>query len=1120
MIKKTSLSIRAGTVLSRGLATTALVAIATGAHAQTTTAPAASPTSSSPFAQSPRTPLPTANPPDQSSPTPNSPAERDPAAQTGGDAAAHEVAPADAAGSEVVVTGQRAALRSATDIKRNSDIILDSINADEAGKLPDNSVTEVLQRIPGVSISRIQTGANVGAENFLAEGTGVQIRGLTSVLSLLNGRDTFSSVNGNVLAFEDVPPELLQGVDVYKTLEANLPVGGLGGTVNLRTRQPFDFKGLHVDGAVEANYADFADKAHPDGNILVSDRWDTKIGQVGLLVDYAYSDLSTRADGVQVQPYLAQVYDPTATVAGLFVPYGGTRLPYLGDPGAQQVFVPEGIDLSSRLDDRKRQGIYAALQWRPNDKLIFGLNVFNSQYRMDSLQHYVAIDSGSNTVIPAGSTATFGSNGFLTSTNNLGNYGYVQANSATSASGGGDGGQGAGAGYSYPNNPYDFQSTLQQSFNYTTDISLTGDWQPTSKFDLKFAYQHVSSGADETDKYAYDYAYLPPVGVTLSPYGNSTLPKVSVPSTVNLTDPANYGYLATLDHLTHNRGREDAIYADGAYKISDTGLVRSIDFGFKLTTRYENDQQTPYNYQGLSPFYDAGPYSYLSGAASGAVYPQYNQLINTGQFFDGKTGLPAQTYFPSITELRTNFGTLHQQLGTGGNNTQQPIQFVDGDTTKINENEESVYAMALFRNDTNPIVPFRGNVGLRVVDDTHSASGALLYPSQQGLFYAANTYPASLGYTPSAIALSNPQTAYSVRGGHSEVDVLPSLNIQFLPTPALHVRFAASEGVGRPSFAQISPQGTLGSTFVGTFNQNFITSIIGDPRLKSQKAFQLDASIEYYFHDGGVVSLAAFYKRFDHFIGTRSVANDFVIPTSVVAGGYLATSGDLLPGASITPCPAPIAVGEFCPQTVAAVQQVAQSSRRPEGAKGVELSMQKYASFLPAPFNGLGIDANYTFINSDQPGAQAFDTLGRSISDLPVTGISKNNINAQLLFDQGPISARLAYSWRDDFLVGTSAYQTSGSYANFSNVPNTTDNGSRNQFVQSTYFALPVFQFPAGQLDANFTYRFTPHLTGVVEASNLTNTTTRLYFGSGDQRANRSWYEADRRYRVALRFSY
>jgi len=1122
MLKVKRAPVRAEKIACVLLASTAFTTWAAAVQAQTVTAPAASPTASSPFSQPPSTPLPTANPPEQSSPTANSPAAQDPSAQPADGKASVETTRTNAAGnsvSEVVVTGQRAALRSAIDVKKNADIILDSISADEAGKLPDNSVTEVLQRIAGVNISRIQTGS-VGSENFLAEGTGVQIRGLTSVTSLLNGRDTFSSVNGNVLAFEDVPPELLQGVDVYKTLEGNLPEGGLGGTVNLRTREPFDYKGLTASGTIEANYADFAHVTHPDGNLLVSDRWDTNIGQVGLLVDYAYSDLATRADGVQVQPYLAQAYDPSATVASLYVPYGGTRLPYLGDPGAKQVFVPDGVDFSEREDDRQRQGIYAAAQWRPNDKFIMGLTFFDSAYRMNSYQHLLMLDDASNTVIPAGATATFAPNGFLTSTSNLQGYAYVPPNSPVGAQGGGNGGQSGGSGYSYTNNPYDFQSTLQQTFNYTQDVSLTGDWAPTSNFDLKFAYQHVESGADETDKYAYDYAFLPQVGLTLSPYGSAALPKISIPATTNLADASNYGYLATMDHLTHNRGKEDAVYADGSYKFSDTGLIRYINFGVRLTSRYEDDEQTPYNYQALSPYYGSGPYGLLSGTATG-VYPQYNSLVSTGNWFGGGLGLPAQSYFPSLTELQTNFGTLHQQLGSGLNATQSSVQFQSGDTSKINDNQEAVYVMALFRNDNNFLWPFRGNVGLRIIDDTDTASGNLIYPTSLGTYFTPTTYPAALNYGVSSVNFSNPQTAYPNRGGHSEVDVLPSFNIQFLPTPQTHLRFAASEGVGRPSFNQISPQGTVGGSYVGTYTQNFITSIVGDPNLKPQKALQLDASFEYYFRDGGLASMAVFYKRFDNFIGTRSVPATFTIPTTVASGGFVSTAANpTYPNASINPCGQPIVAGEYCPQTISATQQEYFNESVAASLEGVELNIQKYASFLPAPFNGFGVDANYTFINSSQPGAQAYDTLGKPISNLPVTGISRDTINAQLLYDQGPLSARLAYNWRDDFLVTTSAYQTSGSYANLSNVPNTTDNVSRNQYVIPTYYALPVWQYPSGQLDGNITYRFDPHLTGVLEASNLTKTVTRLYMGDGDQKANRSWYTADRRYRVALRFSY
>src|SRR4051812_2051685 len=122
----------------------------------------------------------------------------------------------------VVVTGQRKALETAQAIKQNADEVVDSIVADDIGKLPDKSVTEVLQRIPGVSIDRTlnrvdpQQSVGDGINHFAAEGTGVTVRGMSYVRSELNGRDSFSANGGRALSFEDVPPELLAGVDVYK----------------------------------------------------------------------------------------------------------------------------------------------------------------------------------------------------------------------------------------------------------------------------------------------------------------------------------------------------------------------------------------------------------------------------------------------------------------------------------------------------------------------------------------------------------------------------------------------------------------------------------------------------------------------------------------------------------------------------------------------------------------------------------------------------------------------------------------------------------------------------------------------------------------------------------------
>ena len=118
----------------------------------------------------------------------------------------------------VVVTGQRAALQSAQAIKRDADEVVDSIVADDIGKLPDRSVTEALQRVVGVTIDHVMSAGD--PDHYSVEGSSVTIRGLTYVRSELNGRDEFSANGGRALNFEDVPPELMAGVDVYKNPSA------------------------------------------------------------------------------------------------------------------------------------------------------------------------------------------------------------------------------------------------------------------------------------------------------------------------------------------------------------------------------------------------------------------------------------------------------------------------------------------------------------------------------------------------------------------------------------------------------------------------------------------------------------------------------------------------------------------------------------------------------------------------------------------------------------------------------------------------------------------------------------------------------------------------------------
>jgi TonB-dependent receptor len=227
-------------------------------------------------------------------------------------------APADAQGASaddtadtgavVVVVGSRKALKTAQDLKRTADTVVDSITATDIGAFPDKSVAEALQRVPGVTVMRSVAGGDV--MHFPAEPTGVIIRGLQQVKAEFNGRDIFSAGSASGLSWEDVSPEMLSGVDTYKNLTAEMLEGGIAGTVNLRTRLPFDQKGQLISATIEGDYGDLSEKWTPSGSALYSNRWRTELGDFGFLGDIAYSDIETTSQGAtlpRMMPFAAGV---------------------------------------------------------------------------------------------------------------------------------------------------------------------------------------------------------------------------------------------------------------------------------------------------------------------------------------------------------------------------------------------------------------------------------------------------------------------------------------------------------------------------------------------------------------------------------------------------------------------------------------------------------------------------------------------------------------------------------------------------------------------------------------------------------------------------------------------
>ena len=133
---------------------------------------------------------------------------------------------------EIVVSGIRASLTKALEVKRDKIAIVDSIVTEDIGKFPDNNVVESLQRVPGVQI-----GSRTGGE-----ATGITIRGLDDVFTTVNGRKVFTGV-GQAFALQDIPASLLKQVDVYKTRDSSQIETGIAGVVDVKTSRPFDFDG-------------------------------------------------------------------------------------------------------------------------------------------------------------------------------------------------------------------------------------------------------------------------------------------------------------------------------------------------------------------------------------------------------------------------------------------------------------------------------------------------------------------------------------------------------------------------------------------------------------------------------------------------------------------------------------------------------------------------------------------------------------------------------------------------------------------------------------------------------------------------------------------------------------
>ncbi len=1030
---------------------------------------------------------------------------------------------------KVVVTGLRASLENSQQIKENANVFVDAITAQDIGALPDTNISDTIQRIPGVAINHF--AGTTDPDHFSVEGSGVVIRGLSYVEGEFNGRDTFSVSDGRGLSFGDIPPELVGTVLVYKDQSADMVEGGISGTVDLHTRMPFDSDGRVISFNASETYGDMVKKAAPSGSVLLSDNWDTSIGKIGALIDVSHSQEWTRGDGSQIAAYGAN----TAI-----------------NPGST-VYLPVGPDVRTDVYDYQKMGWDASAQWQsPDESALATFSFIRSQsdtsWEEHALQIQADVVNGGGSIPPPPGSAQL--RPACTAAATCSPWGGTPAFTASQFNSQGlfthgtitqfyNGWRSADSSVPQWGEQAEAQTRGVRQKLVTEDYSANLKWSPTDRLHIELDGHHVDSTSKELD-----------VTVGLSTWVDGSiqnantgklpsltfLPAMEIPSTTQAaadgyySDPGNYFWREAMDHVEQSGGIEDAYRADVKYDLDD-GWLRSAKFGARYSNQNQTVRYTAYNWGVVSEAWDgkAGPVWFGQPSAANAVdpsngqsriHPASDQLAPTSflttytfpGFQRGQVPNPVHAEFyaanPALNYANTiqnAEATNRQWITSGGSAGWVPVAqrtgVIPGTSflpAEINSNIETTWAAyglvdfasaSLFGTD----ITLDGNIGARFVDTRDEAGpGWIQFPASSGSSSYLNgasctpaagrpvyDVPAYCALTPAqqqdARTFANGATQAIGAAVHHHDIVLPSLNMKFGLTDDMLIRVGLSESISRPDLGLMRNS----VVFSGTASPFAWNVYGGNPALKPVRGDNVDLSYEWYFAKTGSFTFAPFFKQLHGVVTNNftnaSYTNNGVTYNVVLQNEYNAPSGGKV--------------------------------------QGFELAYQQFYSFLPSPLDGLGLSANFTYIDSSGVPQGNFSSANPNpivvsgagctingapspcttvdVSKLPLQGLSRYNYNVTGMYEKGAFSARLAWNWRSYYLLTTR---------------------------DVIYPFLPIVAEGSGTLDGSFFYSLNDNWKIGVQATNLLDGVTQTsQVLTNNLRAGRSWFLNDREFSFVVR---
>ncbi len=792
--------------------------------------------------------------------------------------AAPEPAPADATEEEgeIVVSGIRASLEKAAELKRESSQIVDVITAEDVGKLPDANVAEALQRVTGVQITRV-----------FGEGQAVNIRGLQQVRVEVDGRTLLgwsarvsppeNDNLGRSSGLDSVPSSLFGKLEVRKSPLASQVEGGLGGSVNLSTPKPFDFKKTTIALRAQGTYSDGADKFEPNLSGLFTTTFAD--GRIGILVAGEYQKRTSHIQLFERNNWFSVLNGQPALTAG---------------QPTTRVLVPRLLQYENTDIDRSRLGINGSIQFRVDDNLVLTADGLYSKQNSNRTNQFIAFNFA-NSLTAAVVTAPVIEDGYAVA-------GIARGNIRTGSQVRDDPTVSTLFGF---NAKYDNGSLKVNLDNYYSKGTLR---QKIEVITLQTANNAVDA--------VYDFR-------------NGTIPSLNVvtPGSVTVANPAGTPFnltsttsfpLPRTDRLTYRAGivpgnlQEWASKLDLAYD-NNNGIVISAGARYvRLKADFTSFRSRANgNYTQLAPFLDTGIPNFL-GDIQGTFPRAFltatpDSAFVTNQTLTGLSSEPAAAGDPLARNSVRDYDLTEKTLSGY-------LMF---------DAEGEIFGR-----------PAKLNAGVRISNTN----------------FSVDTF-SQIGTSTAPLTPKNDVSKYT--------NVLPSANLTVNVTDNFLVRASASQTLQRASLADLAP-----ATFVDVTNR---TSTGGNAQLTPPISSNMDVSFEYYTGKSSLFSAALFYKDVSNFIVTNTTQQ--IVPGFETLGLFRIQR----------------------PENVASAK-----------VRGFELGVQQFFDFLPAPLDGFGVIANYTYADS------------KDSNGFPLVATSKHSYNLVGLYEKGAFSARVAYNWRDD----------------------------------------------------------------------------------------------------------